>query len=76
MENMENLYFDPSTGKLCKSRPSNDKAIALDMNKQGSGGFFAFHSREPRNDRVGRNNNVVGHVTLECAACSAELSPM
>ena len=46
MENMsstESLYFDPATGKLCTSRPSNDKAIAVDMNKQGSGGFFGFN---------------------------------
>ena len=45
MENMtdkENLFFDPTTGKLCTSRPANDKAIAVDMNKQGSGGFFLF----------------------------------
>lgn len=41
MTNKENLFFDPATGKLCTSRPANDKAIAVDMNKQGSGGFFA-----------------------------------
>lgn len=42
MSNKENLFFDPATGKLCTSRPANDKAIAVDMNKQGSGGFFAY----------------------------------
>ena len=40
MTNKENLFFDPATGKLCTSRPANDKAVAVDMNKQGSGGFF------------------------------------
>ena len=48
MPNKENLFFDPSTGKLCTSRPANDKAIAVDMNKQGSGGFFAFTAKGAR----------------------------
>lgn len=47
MENSENLYFDPATGQLSTSRPNNDKAIALDMNKQGPGGFFGLHVRGP-----------------------------
>ena len=45
MENMTNkeiMYFNPADGKLCTSRPTNDKAIAVDMNKQGSGGFFSY----------------------------------
>ena len=52
MTNKENLFFDPATGKLCTSRPANDKAIAVDMNKQGSGGFFAFILKEARDDFV------------------------
>ena len=58
MENMsstESLYFDPATGKLCTSRPSNDKAIAVDMNKQGSGGFFGFN--------LGRHGTENGYIT-------------
>ena len=41
----ENLYFKPLKGNkaLCRSRPSNDKAIAVDMNKQGSGRFLGFN---------------------------------
>lgn len=48
MSNQEQLYFDPTTGKLCTSRPANDKAVAVDMNKQGSGGFFSFTVKEAR----------------------------
>ena len=48
MTNQESLYFDPATGKLCTSRPTNDKAIAVDMNKQGSGGFFSCSVKEAR----------------------------
>ena len=54
MENMgsnEQLFFDPATGKLLTRRPANnDKAIAVDMNKQGSGGFFVFAAKGARND--------------------------
>jgi len=56
LSSKENLYFDPKTGKLCTSRPANDssrptgdQAIAVDMNKPGSGGFFAFHLEGTRN---------------------------
>ena len=62
MENMgstESLYFDPSTGKLCTSRPSNDKAIAVDMNKQGSGGFFGVNLGKTWN-RERLYNSVLG----------------
>ena len=65
MENMsssESLYFDPATGKLCTSRPSNDKAIAVDMNKQGSGGFFGFN--------LGRHGTENGYITVP-----SEISP-
>lgn len=48
MTNKENLFFDPATGTLCTSRPASDKAIAVDMNKQGSGGFFSFTVKEAR----------------------------
>ena len=48
MTNQESLYFDPATGKLCTSRPTNDKAIAVDMNKQGSGGFFSSTVKEAK----------------------------
>lgn len=48
MTNQESLFFDPATGKLCTSRPTNDKAIAVDMNKQGSGGFFSSTVKEAR----------------------------
>ena len=48
MTNQESLYFDPATGKLCTSRPTNDKAIAVDMNKQGSGGFFSYTVKKAR----------------------------
>lgn len=48
MTNKEQMYFDPTTGTLCTSRPANDKAIAVDMNKQGSGGFFSFTVKEAR----------------------------
>ena len=50
MTNKENLFFDPTTGKLCTSRPANDKAIAVDMNKQGPGGFFAFTAKGARQE--------------------------
>lgn len=60
MTNKENLFFDPATGKLCTSRPANDKAIAVDMNKQGSGGFFVFTAKGTRDDFV---NTAV--ITLE-----------
>ena len=51
MTNKENLFFDPATGKLCTSRPANDKAIAVDMNKQGPGGFFvSFTAKRTRDD--------------------------
>ena len=50
LSSKENLYFDPKTGKLCTSRPANDssrptgdQAIAVDVNKPGSGRFLAFH---------------------------------
>lgn len=52
MSNKENLFFDPSTGKLCTSKPANDKAIAVDMNRQGSGGFFAFTAKGTRHDFI------------------------
>jgi len=42
MTNKEYLYFDPTDGRLRTSKPANDKAIAVDMNKQGSGGFFTY----------------------------------
>ena len=51
MENMTNkeiMYFNPADGKLCTSRPTNDKAIAVDMNKQGSGGFFSYTVKEAK----------------------------
>ena len=51
MENMTNkevMYFNPADGKLCTSRPTNDKAIAVDMNKQGSGGFFSSTVNEAK----------------------------
>jgi len=50
MTNKENLFFDPATGKLCTSRPANDKAIAVDMNRQGSGGFFVSTAKGTRPD--------------------------
>ncbi len=50
MTNKENLFFDPATGKLCTSRPANDKAIAVDMNKQGSGGFFVVTAKGSKKD--------------------------
>lgn len=50
MTNKENLFFDPANGKLCTTRPANDKAIAVDMNKQGSGGFFVFTAKTTRDD--------------------------
>lgn len=50
MPNKENLFFDPSTGKLCTSKPANDKAIAVDMNRQGSGGFFVFIAKRTTDD--------------------------
>ena len=63
MTNKENLFFDPATGKLCTSRPANDKAIAVDMNRQGSGGFFAFTAEGERHD-VMRCPNMAAE--LEC----------
>ena len=51
MENMtdkEVIFFDPAIGKLCTSKPTNDKAIAVDMNKQGSGGFFSSTVKEAK----------------------------
>ena len=67
MSNKENLYFDPTTGKLCTSRSASDKAIAVDMNKQGSGGFFVFHL-EGEGDKERIDNNVLGTVSfpLQC----------
>ena len=65
MENMdstEKLYFDPANGKLCTSRPSNDKAIAVDMNKQGSGGFFGSH--------LGRHGTENGYITVPLGVSS------
>lgn len=55
MTNKENLFFDPATGRLCTSRPANDKAIAVDMNKQGSGGFFVFSGKGSRKDSIYSN---------------------
>lgn len=63
MSNKENLFFDPSTGKLCTSKPANDKAIAVDMNRQGSGGFFAFTAKGTRNDFIRRPKTA---ADLEC----------
>jgi len=61
MTNKENLFFDPATGKLCTSRPANDKAIAVDMNRQGSGGFFAITAEGER------------HNFIRCRNLAAEL---
>ena len=64
MSNKENLFFDPATGKLCTSKPANDKAIAVDMNRQGSGGFFAFTlAKGGRHDYI-RCSNMA--ADLEC----------
>jgi len=41
----EPVYFDEATGKIYTSKP-NDKAVALTMNQQGPGGFFAAFHRE------------------------------
>ena len=62
MTNKENLFFDPANGKLCTTRPANDKAIAVDMNKQGSGGFFAFTAR------AGRHAIIYGVPTWQLMA--------
>ena len=70
MENMsstESLYFDPATGKLCTSRPSNDKAIAVDMNKQGSGGFFWIQSGKTWN-RQRLYNSALGDKSQQLCA--------
>jgi len=64
MTNKENLFFDPATGKLCTSRPANDKAIAVDMNRQGSGGFFAFTTKGERHDFLRTCPNMA--ADLEC----------
>ena len=56
MTNKENLFFDPANGKLCTTRPANDKAIAVDMNKQGSGGFFAFTAQGGSHDDIKCSN--------------------
>lgn len=61
MSNKENLFFDPSTGKLCTSKPANDKAIAVDMNRQGSGGFFAFTAKG------------TSHAFIRCPKTAADL---
>lgn len=47
----EALCFDPTTGKLTvkpqqEARNPSDTAIMLDMNKEGSGGFFFFRGRK------------------------------
>ena len=47
MPNKETMFFDLATGTISPTRP-NDKAIAVDMNKQGSGGFFSFTVKEAR----------------------------
>ena len=47
MPNKERMFFDAATGTISPTRP-NDKAIAVDMNKQGSGGFFSFTVKEAR----------------------------
>lgn len=65
MGNKENLFFDPATGRLCTSRPANDKAIAVDMNKQGSGGFFAFTAKGGRHDYI-RCYNMAADGNVHC----------
>ena len=49
MENItndNNLFYDPATGKLCTSRPANDKAIAVDTNEKGEVTFTAYIFQE------------------------------
>ena len=54
----ENLYFKPLKGNkaFCTSRSSNDKAIAVDMNKQGSGDFL--------DSICGRHGTENGYITV------------
>ena len=74
MGNKENLFFDPTTGKLCTSRPANDKAIAVDMNKQGSGGFFFFFFKGGGHDDIRRFNMTADFTAPECSLHRAELN--
>ena len=49
MENItndNNLFYDPATGKLCTSRPANDKAIAVDTNEKGEVTFTTYIFQE------------------------------
>lgn len=73
MTNKENLFFDPATGKLCTSRPANDKAIAVDMNKQGSGGFFVFTAKGARHDSI---MYLTMAADLECATGSSHCAEL
>ena len=40
------LFFNPATGKLCTSRPANDKAITVDTNEKGEVTFTAYIFQE------------------------------
>ena len=75
MSNKENLFFDPSTGKLCTSKPANDKAIAVDMNRQGPGGFFAFRAKRGRHCYIRCSNMATDleclNVHLHCAGLNS-----